>query len=66
MDDTKRSNVPMHMDMPGWTKTYGGYADGRMKFGKHKLTARLGRNCKTRDKWLSERKFYFLDHHKAP
>jgi iron complex outermembrane receptor protein len=41
MDDTKRSNVPIHMDMPGWTKTFGGYADGRMKFGKHKLTARL-------------------------
>ncbi|MCA0429999.1 MAG: TonB-dependent receptor [Bacteroidetes bacterium] len=25
MDDTHRSNVPMHMDMPGWTKTKGFY-----------------------------------------
>lgn len=25
MDDTHRSNVPMHMDMPGWTKTIGAY-----------------------------------------
>ena len=25
MDDTHRSNVPMHMDMPGWTKTTGFY-----------------------------------------
>jgi len=41
MDDTKRPNVVMHMDMPGWTKTFGGYADGRLKFGKHKITVRL-------------------------
>lgn len=25
MDDTHRSDVPMHMDMPGWSTTYGGY-----------------------------------------
>lgn len=25
MDDTHRSDVPMHMDMPGWTKTTGFY-----------------------------------------
>lgn len=25
MDDTHRSNVPMHMDMPGWTQTSGFY-----------------------------------------
>ncbi len=41
MDDTKRTNVVMHMDMPGWTKTFGGYADARMKFGKHQITARM-------------------------
>ncbi len=41
MDDTKRPNVIMHMDMPGWTKTFGGYADGRLKFEKHKITLRL-------------------------
>ncbi len=25
MDDTHRSDVPMHMDMPGWSKTFGLY-----------------------------------------
>jgi iron complex outermembrane receptor protein len=25
MDDTKRPNVPMHMDMPGWSKTLGAW-----------------------------------------
>ncbi len=41
MDDTKRPNVPMHMDMPGWTKTFGGYTDGRLKFSKHKIVVRV-------------------------
>lgn len=41
MDDTKRPNVPMHMDMPGWTKTFGGYTDVRMKSKKHSITVRL-------------------------
>jgi iron complex outermembrane receptor protein len=25
MDDTRRPSVPMHMDMPGWSSTYGAY-----------------------------------------
>lgn len=25
MDDTRRSDAPMHMDMPGWSKTLGAY-----------------------------------------
>ena len=33
MDDTKRPDVPMHMDMPGWSTTYGVYS--RLK-GSHK------------------------------
>lgn len=41
MDDTKRPNVFMHMDMPGWTKTFGGFADAEMSVAKHKITARL-------------------------
>jgi iron complex outermembrane receptor protein len=36
MDDTHRSNVPMHMDMPGWTKTKGFYNELLM-FNKLKL-----------------------------
>lgn len=26
MDDTKRPSVPIHMDMPGWSKTFGMYS----------------------------------------
>ena len=33
MDDTKRPNVPIHMDMPGWSDTYGMYLNlnGKVK-----------------------------------
>lgn len=33
MDDTKRPNVPIHMDMPGWSDTYGVYTNlnGKIK-----------------------------------
>ena len=41
MDDTKRTNVVMHMDMPGWTKTFGGYLDGQFKAKKHNVIARI-------------------------
>jgi iron complex outermembrane receptor protein len=41
MDDTHRSNVIMHMDMPGSTKTFGGHLDARFSPGKHNITARL-------------------------
>jgi iron complex outermembrane recepter protein len=34
MDDTKRPEVPIHMDMPGWSKTYGFYS--RLTGSKHK------------------------------
>ncbi len=36
MDDTHRSNVPMHMDMPGWTNTKGFYNELKL-FNKLKL-----------------------------
>jgi iron complex outermembrane receptor protein len=35
MDDTKRPNVPIHMDMPGWSKTYGYYSHLKSVFNKH-------------------------------
>ncbi|MGE0635917.1 MAG: TonB-dependent receptor [Bacteroidia bacterium] len=41
MDDTKRTNVAIHMDMPGNTKTFGGYFDTQLKKNKHKVTLRL-------------------------
>ncbi|HQV54759.1 MAG TPA: TonB-dependent receptor [Chitinophagaceae bacterium] len=34
MDDTKRPFVPIHMDMPGLSKTFGAFAEGEMKLNK--------------------------------
>lgn len=39
MDDTKRPNVPVHMDMPGWSDTYGMYSKAKGLFGQHHFTA---------------------------
>jgi iron complex outermembrane receptor protein len=39
MDDTKRPNVPIHMDMPGWSDTYGFYIKAKMKKNKHSFLA---------------------------
>lgn len=41
MDDTHRDDVVMHMDMPGWSTTYGAHMDAKMSFGSHQFTARL-------------------------
>ncbi len=41
MDDSKRPDVPMHMDMPGWSKTFGIYGEGELKINsKQKLLLR--------------------------
>lgn len=41
MDDSRRPNVPMHMDMPGWSKTCGMYSEGELKISnKQKLLLR--------------------------
>lgn len=37
MDDTERPDVPMHMDMPGWSDTYGYYSQAGLKVGSHKF-----------------------------
>jgi len=37
MDDTKRPNVPIHMDMPGWSDTFGFYSKLNYKKGKHSM-----------------------------
>lgn len=34
MDDTRRPNVPMHMDMPGLSKTVGAFAEAAMQLNK--------------------------------
>jgi iron complex outermembrane receptor protein len=39
MDDTKRAFVPMHMDMPGYSNTYGFFAKADYSIGKkHRIT----------------------------
>ena len=37
MDDTKRPDVPIHMDMPGWSDTYGFYSKLKMTKSAHQL-----------------------------
>lgn len=41
MDDTKRPFVPIHMDMPGETQTYGGYSAITGNVNKHTFKANL-------------------------
>lgn len=41
MDDTKRPFVPIHMDMPGWSDTYGFYSKLKGKHKKHHFLANL-------------------------
>lgn len=41
MDDTKRPNVPIHMDMPGWSRTYGMYSKINMVQNNHVLNFQL-------------------------
>ncbi len=37
MDDTKRPDVPIHMDMPGWSDTYGFYSKMKVKKNQHSM-----------------------------
>ena len=39
MDDSKRPDVPIRMDMPGWSTTYGFYSTIERHQNKHHLTA---------------------------
>lgn len=41
MDDTKRPYVTMHMDMPGNSRTAGGFSDLRIKINRHRLNLRV-------------------------
>jgi iron complex outermembrane receptor protein len=41
MDDTKRPVVPIHMDMPGWSKTYGAYSKIKASKKNHSLDLNL-------------------------
>ncbi len=37
MDDSKRPDVPIRMDMPGWSDTYGYYSQATLELPKHAL-----------------------------
>ncbi|WP_417238652.1 TonB-dependent receptor [Bizionia sp.] len=41
MDDSKRPDVPIRMDMPGWSDTYGFYSKVGFKENKHDLLINL-------------------------
>lgn len=41
MDDTKRPAVPIHMDMPGWSETWGAYHQDLIRWNKHELSTRI-------------------------
>jgi len=41
MDDTTRPNVPIHMDMPGWSETFGYYSKLKYRFEKHHFLVNL-------------------------
>ena len=41
MDDSQRPDVPIRMDMPGWSKTFGYYSKLSGNFNQHKINATL-------------------------
>lgn len=41
MDDSKRPNVPIRMDMPGWSNTYGMYSKATLYIKKHLLSINI-------------------------
>jgi iron complex outermembrane receptor protein len=41
MDDSKRPDVPIRMDMPGWSDTYGFYSKATLKENKHNIRINL-------------------------
>ncbi|MCR8669454.1 TonB-dependent receptor [Aestuariibaculum sp. M13] len=41
MDDSKRPDVPIRMDMPGWSDTYGFYSKLKIVENKHQLSFNL-------------------------
>jgi iron complex outermembrane receptor protein len=41
MDDSQRPNVPIRMDMPGWSDTYGFYSKINTSLNRHKIKVNL-------------------------
>lgn len=41
MDDSQRPDVPIRMDMPGWSDTYGFYSQAELSFGNHRFMGKI-------------------------
>ncbi|GHA37830.1 hypothetical protein GCM10007103_19220 [Salinimicrobium marinum] len=41
MDDSERTNVPVRMDMPGWSDTYGYYSKAKTTLGNHGIKVNI-------------------------
>jgi len=41
MDDSKRPDVPIRMDMPGWSETYGYFSQAKMKLNNHDFLVKI-------------------------
>jgi len=41
MDDTQRDFVPMHMDMPSWSRTFGAYNESNLLYKRHQAKVRV-------------------------
>lgn len=41
MDDSKRPEVPIRMDMPGWSDTYGFYSQAKLAFDNHAFLGKI-------------------------
>lgn len=41
MDDSQRPDVPIRMDMPGWSDTYGFYTQAKLSSGNHRFLGKI-------------------------
>ena len=41
MDDTQRPDVAIHMDMPGWSETFGAYTQAKLQSKKHRFLLKV-------------------------
>ncbi|MDC6362889.1 MULTISPECIES: TonB-dependent receptor [Flavobacteriaceae] len=41
MDDSQRPDVPIRMDMPGWSDTYGFYSQTELSFDNHRFIGKI-------------------------
>ncbi|MGL2962785.1 TonB-dependent receptor [Flavobacterium sp. RSB2_4_14] len=63
MDDTKRPNVPIHMDMPGSSQTFGYYSKVKANWKNHQLLVNLNSFY---NKSVAEMTMYPADPNESP